>query len=178
MSALAGTQIKPATAEAIHRCSERVARQARREHQRMRAGRVAEVQRVDSLTELPPALQAELRSGGSSAPRGGVKMNARGLDTGIVVVSDPDGHKHRTAPKRSGEYLNLLCAARGGHDREFNATTFLDGAPIANSRVSCRAHGPWRSTHVAKVNVPGLYEIHLNGAGFDDFILRTRGRPG
>jgi hypothetical protein len=73
------------------------------------------------MAQLPPALQTELQSSGAS--RGvhgrGVKMNARGLDTGAVVVADPDGHKHRTAPKRSGEYINLLCAARGGHDREF-----------------------------------------------------------
>ncbi len=177
LRAFAGSDIKASTARAIHRCSKRVIHKVRHEHRQLRASREDEIQQIQSVAELPAPLQDQLEAGRASStePGRGVDMTARGLDTGPVVISDYDGHKHRTAPKRSGEYINLHCAARGGQDRELNATTFLNGAPIANSRVSCKAHGPFRSTHVAKVGAPGLYEIHLNGQGFDDFIIRARG---
>src|SRR3712207_7274565 len=57
-------------------------------------------------------------------------------------------------------------------------TTLIRSRPIANAVVSCRAHGPRRATHIVKVEAVGTYEIHLNGAGFDDFVIRTRGVAG
>lgn len=160
----------------IHACSDRIGREARREHAELRARRARQIERIDSEADLPAFVRARLDPGRSTprAPHGGVRPNERGIDTGTVVLQDYDGHDHRTSPKRPGEYINLLCTARGGRDREFFATTFLEGEPIANARVSCRAHGPWRSSHVVKLGEPGVYEIHLNGAGFDDFVIRGR----
>jgi hypothetical protein len=163
----------------IHECSERFERQAKRRRARLRAQRADQIELIDSEADLPAFVRARLDPNRSAprAPHGGVQPNKHGIDTGEVVLEDYDGHDHRTAPKRPGEYINLFCAARGGTDREFYATTFLHGEPITNARVSCRAHGPWRSSHVVKLSDLGVYEIHLNGAGFDDFIIRARSSP-
>jgi hypothetical protein len=163
-------------ARRIHVCSDRIGDAARREHEELRERREQEVERVDSVADLPAFVRARLDPNRSTprARHGGVNPNKQGTDTGAVVLTDYDGHDHRTPPKRPGQYVNLDCAARGGEDREFWATTFFEGEPVANARVSCRAHGPGRSTHVVKLSELGVYEIHLNGAGFDDFIIRTR----
>ena len=163
-------------ARRIHACSDKIARAARREHALLRARREREVGRIDSAADLPALVRARLDPSHSTqrAPHGGVRPNKQGIDTGTVVLTDYDGHDHRMAPKRPGEYVNLLCSARGGKDRTFFATTLFRGEPIANARVSCQAHGPWRSTHVVKLGEPGVYEVHLNGAGFDDFVIRAR----
>jgi hypothetical protein len=163
-------KVSPAEARRIHECSAEIRRELRREHAELRAERAGQIERIDSEAELPAAVRAALGSNASSS----VEENARGIDTGAVVMVDPDGHHHRTAPKRRGEYINLLCAARGGRDRELWATTYFAGEPVANARVSCRAHGPWRTNHVARLDELGLYEVHLNGAGFEDFLIRTR----
>jgi hypothetical protein len=168
--------VSGADAKRIHECSDRIARAAMRRHDQLRKQRDREIQRVDSVADLPELVQERLDPSRSTprAPNGGVLPRKRGIDTGKVVVTDYDGHEHRMAPKRPGEYANFFCAARGGKDRTFFATTFYRGTPIANSAISCRAHGPWRSTHVIKLSETGLYEIHLNGAGFDDFVIRVR----
>jgi hypothetical protein len=166
-------------ARRIHACSERFARTAARKRAEIRARKEGQVDQIDSEADLPAFVRARLDPNRSTqrAPHGGVKPDKRGIDTGEVVLTNYDGHDHRTAPKRPGEYVNLLCAARGGEDREFYATTFLHGEPIANARISCPAHGPWRSSLVVKLGDPGVYEVHLNGAGFDDFVIRTRSTP-
>jgi hypothetical protein len=169
-------EVSKADAERIHECSNRIAREAMREHAELRERREGEIEQIDSVSDLPASVQAQLDPNRSTprAPHGGVNRNKQGIDTGIVVLNDYDGHDHRLPPKRPGEYVNLLCAARGGEDRTFFATTFFEGRPIANAEVSCRAHGPARSTHVVKLGEPGVYEVHLNGAGFDDFLIRAR----
>jgi hypothetical protein len=166
-------------AHRIHACSARIVAAVRREHARLRARRAHEVERIDSLANLPAFVRARLDPNRSAerAAHGGVNPDKQGLDTGAVVLRDYDGHDHRTSPKRPGQYVNLDCAARGGEDRRFYATTFFAGEPVANALVSCRAHGPGRSTHVVKLDELGVYEIHLNGAGFDDFVIRTRSTP-
>ena len=160
-------------ARRIHSCSRKLARAARHEHAQLRSRRESEFEPIDSVADLPAFVRGRLDST-QAAPHGGVVPSKRGIDTGKVVLTDHDGHDHRLSPKRTGEYVNLLCAARGGQDHEFFATTFFEGKPIANAQVSCRAHGPWRSTHVVRVGELGAYEIHLNGAGFDDFVIHTR----
>jgi hypothetical protein len=163
-------------ARKIHACSERIGDAARREHEQLRARREQEIERIDSLADLPAFVRARLEPSRSTerAPHGGVNPSKQGIDTGAVVLNDYDGRDHRTSPKRPGQYVNLLCAARGGKDRGLYATTFFDGEPVANARVSCRAHGPPRSNHVVRLGELGVYEIHLNGAGFDDFVIRTQ----
>jgi hypothetical protein len=163
-------------AKLIHKCSDRIARAAMRRHDALRERRDQQIQHVDSVADLPKLVQERLDPDRTTprAPNGGVLPHKRGIDTGAVVVTDYDGHDHRMSPKRPGEYANFFCAARGGKDRTFFATTFFEGKPIANAEVSCRAHGPWRSTHVIQLGKPGIYEIHLNGAGFDDFLIRVR----
>ena len=172
-------KVTASDARKIHACSDRIGDAVAREHAQLRARREREVERIDSEADLPAIVRARLGSSRHAA-HGGVNPSKRGIDTGAVVLSDPDGHDHRTSPKRRGEYVNVHCAARGGTDREFYATTFLEGEPIANAQVSCRAHGPGRSTHIVKVKELGVYEIHLNGAGFEDFVIRapTTSKPG
>ena len=162
-------------ARRIHACSARIAHAARREHEQLRARREHEVEQIDSVADLPASVRAHLDPNRSTerAPHGGVKPNEQGTDTGTVVLSDYDGHDHRLSPKRPGQYVNLLCAARGGKDEHFYATTFFENEPVANARVSCRPHGPPRANHVVKLSELGVYEIHLNGAGFDDFVIRA-----
>jgi hypothetical protein len=169
-------EVSDRDAKRIHKCSDEIAREARRRHAELREHREREIEQVRSVAELPAFVRARLDPNRSTprAPNGGVNPNQKGIDTGAVVLTDYDGHDHRMAPKRPGEYINLLCAARGGKDRTFFATTYFEGKPIANAQVSCRAHGPFRSSHVVKLGAPGVYDVHLNGAGFDDFRIRAR----
>jgi hypothetical protein len=169
-------EVSDRDARKIHKCSDRISRKAMRRHDQLRERRERETQRIDSFADLPALVRARLDPNRTTpqAPHGGVIPGKRGIDTGAVVLSDYDGHDHRASPKRPGEYVNLHCAARGGRDRTFFATTFLHGQPVANATVSCQAHGPFRSNHVVKLTELGTYEIHLNGAGFDDFVIRER----
>ena len=112
---------------------------------------------------------------GLAAPRAEKSIDSQGG----VSLHDPDGHPHRTAPKRVGEHINLWCLSTRNRRRVVEVRTFLEAQEVAFRTIKCpRGDRNFARRHqIFRPKEPGIYAMVLQGGGFDSFVIRTRVRP-
>jgi hypothetical protein len=98
----------------------------------------------------------------------------RAIQSGTgVLINDPDGHAHRTAPKRVGEYINLWCQSSTQSAQTLEVRTFFEAREVAFRSVICPAKDFPRRHQIFRVREVGVYGMVLDGGGFDSFVIRT-----
>jgi hypothetical protein len=115
-------------------------------------------------------------TGGTAALASGSALKAIETASG-VVVTDYDGHPHRTAPKRVGQYINLWCRSSTHHSQTVEVRTFFAAREVAFRTMVCPQGDIPRPHHIVRVSKVGVYGMVLDGGGFDSFVIRTHTRP-
>jgi hypothetical protein len=101
------------------------------------------------------------------------------IERGAVAIGDYDGHPHWTAPKRVGENISIWCEAQGVKAVRIGVEVELDGRALGGAHsITCKPGQVPRVlesyNRIIRIRHRGTYEVHLNGHGFDDFVIGTK----